>query len=95
MIYLYIQRSRLRFITIFLGFMKNLHSITFLLLVIGGLNWLLFGLFNWDIGQLFGGMDSMISRLIYILVGISAIVEIAQHKANCKACADKSSRPAA
>jgi uncharacterized membrane protein YuzA (DUF378 family) len=74
--------------------MKNLHSITFLLVIIGGLNWLLVGLFSWDVGQLFGGMDNMISRLIYILVGISAIVEIAQHKANCKACGDKSSRPA-
>ena len=66
--------------------MKSLHSLTFLLLVIGGLNWLLVGLFGWDVGQLFGGMDAWISRLIYILVGLSAIVEIVQHKNNCKNC---------
>lgn len=77
--------------------MKNLHSITFLLVIIGGLNWLLFGLTggNWEIGHLLGGMGSTLSRLVYILVGISAIIEIAQHKANCKACAEKASRPTA
>lgn len=74
--------------------MKNLHSITFLLVIIGGLNWLFFGLFNWDISRLLGGMDSMLSRVVYILVGISAIVEIAQHKSYCKYC-EKNSRPAA
>lgn len=66
--------------------MKNLHSITFLLLVIGGLNWLLFGLFHWDIGVLFGGMSAAISRVIYVLVGLSAIIEIANHKSMCKNC---------
>lgn len=66
--------------------MKNLHSLTFILLVIGGLNWLLVGLFGWDISHLLGGMDSWISRLIYILVGLSAIYEISMHKAMCKNC---------
>jgi uncharacterized protein len=68
-----------------------MHVVTFTLLVIGGLNWLLVGLFHWDIGsKLFGGMDSTVSRIIYVLVGLSAIVEIAMHKKNCKMCgADK------
>ena len=76
--------------------MKNLHSITFLLVIIGGLNWLVFGLTggNWEIGSVLGGMDSTLSRLVYILVGISAIVEIAQHKSLCRSC-DKGSRPSA
>ncbi len=74
--------------------MKNLHSLTFILLVIGGLNWLLVGLFNWDISQLLGGMDSWISRLIYILVGLSAIYEIAMHKAMCKNCDNKTAKVA-
>jgi uncharacterized protein len=55
--------------------MKNLHYITFALLVIGGLNWLLVGLLQWDIGDIFGGQDALISRIVYILVGISAIYE--------------------
>ncbi len=60
--------------------------VTFILLVIGGLNWLLVGAFGWDVGQLFGGMSAGISRLIYVLVGLSAIVEVATHKKNCKMC---------
>jgi hypothetical protein len=63
-----------------------MHKITFLLVIIGGLNWLLFGLTNWDIGSLFGGMSSIIAKIIYVLVGLSAIYEIVTHKQNCKAC---------
>ena len=65
---------------------KGLHMVTFILLVIGGLNWLLVGLFQWEIGDLLGGMDSSLSRLIYILVGLSAIVELVTHKKACKMC---------
>lgn len=64
----------------------KLHMIAFILLIVGGLNWLLVGLFGWDVGALFGGMDTLISRLVYILVGLSAIYEVATHKKNCKAC---------
>ena len=65
---------------------KKLHSITFLLLVIGGLNWLLVGVLNWDVGQLFGGMDATISKIVYILVGLSALYEIFTHGKRCKDC---------
>ena len=60
--------------------------IAFTLLVIGGLNWLLMGLFHWEIGDLFGGSGAALSRIIYILVGLSAIYEIATHKGHCKDC---------
>ncbi len=63
--------------------------VTFILVIIGGLNWLLVGLFNWDIGAIFGGTDAVISRLIYILVGLSAIYEIATHKSRCTDCGAK------
>ena len=69
--------------------MKSLHMITFILLVIGGLNWLLVGLFGWEIGDLFGGTHAMIPRLIYILVGLSAIYETVTHKNRCKNCETK------
>ena len=69
--------------------MKALHTVTFLLLVIGGLNWLLVGVWGWDISAWLGGMDSGLARLIYVLVGLSAIIEIVGHKKNCKNC-DKS-----
>ena len=67
--------------------MKGVHIVGFLLLVIGGLNWLVFGIWGYDIvGWLFGGMDSSISRAVYILVGLAAIVEVVTHKKNCKVC---------
>jgi uncharacterized protein len=66
--------------------MKSVHMVTFILLVVGGLNWLLYGLLGWEIGSLVGGMDSMIAKVIYILVGLSAIYELATHKKSCKEC---------
>ncbi|MFA4936998.1 MAG: DUF378 domain-containing protein [Patescibacteria group bacterium] len=74
--------------------MKNIHLITWILLVIGGLNWLLVGLFSWDVGSLFGGMDAIISKIIYILVGLAAIYELFSHKGLCKCCEPKSEKPA-
>ena len=65
--------------------MKGLHSIAFILLIIGGLNWLLLALFDWGIGNLFTD-GSLITKVIYILVGLSAIVEIVNHKSLCKKC---------
>ena len=66
--------------------MKGLHSVAFILLIVGGLNWLLVGLFHWEIGDLIGGMSAPLSRIIYVLVGLSAIVEIINHKSLCKKC---------
>jgi uncharacterized membrane protein YuzA (DUF378 family) len=69
--------------------MKSLHTVTFILLIIGGLNWLLVGVIGWDVGQVFGGQAAIISRIIYILVGLSAVYEIVSHKKNCKECMTK------
>ena len=73
--------------SLFVATMKVLHYITFALLVIGGLNWLLVGIFKWDIGMLlFGSQEAILSRIIYILVGLSAIAVAATHKKDCKVC---------
>ncbi|NDE68424.1 DUF378 domain-containing protein [bacterium] len=66
--------------------MKKLHAVSFVLLVIGGLNWLLVGIFAWDIGSLFGGQAAVVSRIVYILVGLSAIYIVSTHKKDCKDC---------
>jgi uncharacterized membrane protein YuzA (DUF378 family) len=71
--------------------MKTLHAIAFILLVIGGLNWLLVGAIGWDIGSLFGGQAAIISRIVYVLVGLSAVYIVATHKKTCKECAPSSS----
>lgn len=64
--------------------MKKLHSIAFILVVVGGLNWLLVGLLSWDIGSIFGGQGAIVSRVVYILVGLSAIYLISTCKCCCK-----------
>jgi hypothetical protein len=65
---------------------KSLHLISYILLIIGGLNWLLVGAIAWDIGAIFGGQTAFISRLIYVLVGLAALYEMFTHKKNCKVC---------
>ncbi|OHA24260.1 MAG: hypothetical protein A3D50_00790 [Candidatus Taylorbacteria bacterium RIFCSPHIGHO2_02_FULL_44_12] len=67
--------------------MKALHVIAFILVIIGGLNWLLVGLFSWGVADILG---AGISKVIYILVGLSAIYLIFTHKKDCKCC-EKSS----
>ncbi|MCL2018248.1 MAG: DUF378 domain-containing protein [Oscillospiraceae bacterium] len=48
--------------------------IALFILLLGGLNWGLVGLFRFDcIAWAFGGSASIISRLIYILVALSAV----------------------
>ncbi len=59
--------------------MSALNLVTFILLVVGGLNWLLFALTGMDVGSILGGMDSMIAKVIYILVGLSAIYQLVTH----------------
>lgn len=54
----------------------SIHMAAMILLIVGGINWLLVGLIGWDIGMLFGGMDMLISRVIYILVGLAALYEL-------------------
>lgn len=56
-----------------LMFYKKLaFKIAMVLLIIGGLNWLLVGLFQWNLVKAFFG-QGVIARTIYILVGIAAI----------------------
>jgi uncharacterized membrane protein YuzA (DUF378 family) len=53
---------------------KGAKAAALLLIIVGGLNWLLVGLFQWDlVGGLFGRMDSVVARIIYVLVGLAAI----------------------
>ena len=44
------------------------------LVIIGALNWALIGFFKFDlVATLFGGMESWVSRVIYILIGLSGL----------------------
>lgn len=51
--------------------------IALLLVIVGALNWLLVGLFKFDlVAAIFGGQASFLSRIIYVLVGLSGIWSI-------------------
>lgn len=54
--------------------MNVIDKIALTLVVIGGINWGSVGLFQYDlVGALFGGMSGVVSRIIFTLVGISAL----------------------
>lgn len=85
--------------------MCGVHKVAWVLLMVGGLNWLLVGLLGQDLFDLLGlGMMSMISRVVYILVGVSALSMLGLGKCcakcdcsdkDCAHCAVKSDAPAA
>ena len=51
-----------------------LDKIALILAIIGGLNWGSIGLFQFDfVAAIFGGQDSMASRVIFVLVGLAAL----------------------
>lgn len=66
--------------------MKALHCIAFILVIIGGLNWGLVGAFNWNLVDLLLGSWMWLENLVYILVGLSAILLVFTHKRDCKMC---------
>lgn len=58
--------------------MNSLGRVALILVIVGALNWLLVGIFQWDlVTALFGGesmrASSMLSRIIYTLVGLSGL----------------------
>ncbi len=54
--------------------MKVLYYIALTLVIIGALNWLLIGIFSFDlVATLFGSM-SVVSRIVYSIVGISGLI---------------------
>lgn len=65
--------------------MKSLHMISYILLVVGGLNWLLVA-FGYNLVDGIFGVGSTISMVVYILVGLSALHQLMTHKKACKEC---------
>lgn len=54
--------------------MRTMNNIALTLLIVGGLNWLLVGLFQYDlVAAIFGGQDAMLSRIVYVIVGLCAL----------------------
>ena len=54
--------------------MRAANIVALILLIVGGLNWGLVGLFQFDlVAAIFGGQGSAIARIVYVLVGIAAL----------------------
>lgn len=54
-----------------------MNKLFLLLVIIGAINWGLIGFFQFDlVGTLFGGQSSIISRIIFALVGISGLYSL-------------------
>ena len=71
--------------------MKGLHCTAFTLVIIGGLNWGLVGLggfmnADWNVVHMILGTWPMVEWLVYVLVGLSALVLMFSHKRDCRMC---------
>ena len=56
--------------------MRAINLLTLTLVIVGGLNWGLVGAFDFDLVAAIFGPMSALSRLVYILVGLSALWQI-------------------
>ena len=57
--------------------MKAINITTLALVIVGGINWGLVGLAQFDlVAAIFGGQDAALARVVYTLVGLSALWQI-------------------
>lgn len=57
--------------------MKTINLVTLILLIVGGLNWGLFGFANVDlVASLFGGPNTLLAKAVYIIVGLCAAYQL-------------------
>lgn len=67
--------------------MKAVRFIVMLLIVIGAINWGLFGLFHYDvIADIFNGADSALARVVYVIIGLCGIYGISFLFNKCLCC---------
>lgn len=72
--------------------MKFLHGLTYVLLIIGGLNWGLYAINpNYELVHFLKAV--WLVNLVYYLVALSALYHIFTHKAYCKNCETKPGQP--
>ncbi|GKU78046.1 DUF378 domain-containing protein [Paenibacillus sp. L3-i20] len=64
--------------------MKAINSIALILVILGGLNWLSVGLFNYDVvSEVFGSTDEVGARIVYIVVGLAALFSLSLLPKQC------------
>ena len=68
--------------------MKNMcgvHKVAWLLLVVGGLNWGLVGLFDFNLVMWLFGKWAFVEKAVYVLVGVSGLLMLGMFKC-CGKC---------
>jgi uncharacterized protein len=63
--------------------------VAFALLVVGGLNWGLVGLFQINLVEMLVGSMPTVEMVVYVLVGVSALYIAATHMGDCRVCGKK------
>ncbi len=63
--------------------MKTLDIIVGILLIIGGLNWGLVGLFDVNVMDTIFGEMTVLTRIVYVIVGLAALYDVVMIKAVC------------
>ena len=56
--------------------MQTLQKVSLILIIIGALNWGLIGLFDFNLVETLFGIDNVITKIVYALVGIAGIIDI-------------------
>lgn len=56
--------------------MNMLLKTTLVLCIIGGINWGLVGIFDFNLVEYLFGAGSLLTRIVYILVAVSALVDL-------------------
>lgn len=75
--------------------MKFLDIVTLILVIVGGLNWGLWGAFQFDlVAFVFGGNSTVLARVVYVLVGLSAVFQAVNLRSLPQRLAAGSRRPA-
>lgn len=67
-----------------LGKKCSVHMVAWVLVLVGALNWGLVGLFNWNLVEKLLGAWPAVVRLVYVLVGVSAVLALME--SSCKPC---------
>ncbi len=71
--------------------MKVVHIISFILVVVGAINWGLVGAAKWNLVDALLGSWPVVARIVYVLVGLAGLVLLFTHKKSCSDCASSSS----
>ncbi|MCL6632190.1 MAG: DUF378 domain-containing protein [Alicyclobacillus herbarius] len=54
-----------------------MNNVALTLVIIGAVNWLLVGLFQFDaVAALLGGVGSLLSRIVYVIIGLAGLYAI-------------------